>query len=1134
MNIKCPNCQNEIKMSIPVIPPNGVKIKCPSCREFFQYTGEELDSNDNELDPNDFDDLEWNEESEPSEEESPSALDGLADFVSEIEEMTEDAPPSSTPSEEQENIDPLAGLVAELELMTNDEDDDDDDETSYYVKRSEDKIFGPFNVSTIQNMLEKGQLSGQEELSPDGDFWSPMVDWSEFRDLLLSKGLNAVTTQNNQATPEKKEEPSTFQARPVQPTQADVEEWDIEDLKEEASSVRATKTQTKKTTPNPFASQAQTNSDGVTVTFEEPSTPISPPTRVSQGVIRSALKQEVLEKEIADSEKKLPKPVIYGGIGIVVLIIVAIVFYLLQPGEMKKLQLVTNQNKAFQQDTYKKYTRQLLPKFRRQALRYPKNVNAQIYYAIALATILENYHPQRKFKKILKKIIAKLPPKQKEIPYSPIRKKLNALYELSKKHTRIPLAWSKTIPKSSPDYNLALYVKAKTSYLRKHFKSAIKIISQLLQKSPQHTRAHYLKGLSFLRLKQWDSAFDAFYKATLSSSAHLPSYLFLLEIENKVPKQKIRYQVLKKTAQTIFSKTKHYHLKSLYYQILAKKAEQQKDYAQTNKWLSLALKYNPRNYKLLRKRPLIIFLSRAYAQEQKTLLKMTVHRNVTAAQFYLRVLYRLQNWSAAQEWFLVHFKKYKKDPTINYLRGLIQYTQQRLPLAINNLDKSIELSLNKHLPARLLIAIILWEKNKKDKALKIWKKIQKEELDNHKIPTKKDKKAHKKAKLPYWQLDLDMLKIKMLQLLGKKTETFALLQKLHKLYNNDEQINNLLGSELLSQQKYEQAKQYLEKTLKIFPKNLNSLKGLALIYEQTASLKQAIKYYQQCVKIDNRNADLYFRLGRAYFAVKQYKKALSSLTSAQNLDNKIAAIYYYKARIYQHDKESPQRIQNAYEKAIELAPTKRIYLYRLAHFLTKQTKMQEALRIYTRLLRNRKQSKKEKAEVLFERGKLFLDVNMARQALRDFKKVYRMQKQTPKLMQYLGDANNSLKRSSRAIRWYKRYLRLLRKRYRSDITPIEKRKLRLTQSVIYGKLGQIFQDRNRRKQAIRAYKQAIRYNKKAFSYYRNLGYLYKDHKRWGSCIRAFSKFLRKAPPRHMDRREVQYDLRACRQAQFGQ
>ncbi len=1134
MNVTCPYCHNEINISLPVVPPGGVAITCPKCRESFQFTGEEsLEEGSSEV-------LSEAPSSAPPQAEEDS-YSGLADFVSEFEDLAEEGNEAQASDAVS---DPLAGLVAELEQMTAEDDDEDDDETTYYVKRSGGKTFGPFGVATIQEMLEKGQLSGQEELSPDGDFWSPMVDWSEFRDLLLSKGLNAVTPTEE----EEEAEPSSLPQRPSYEEKMasidETEEWDIEDLKEEVSSVQEAAQKSKGSSlfgrkrkdEKEDAQNIMTTSDGVMIAFEEPDEPVSPPKRAHQGVVRSALKKEVLERELAESEKKLPKIAIIGG-AIGLLAIIGVVLFFLFSSEKKPshIPLITDQSKAFSLDSYAYYRQHLLPKFRNQAKRYPHNVDAQIHYALALLATLENYRPLPKLYKTLKQIIEKLPPKKKDVPQTPLRLKVNALFALYRGQTHTALQWANDVSQTSPHYFVALYTKGKIFYLQHRYKAALSPLSQLLKKFPQHARGHYLRGLCLLKLKKWKAAFDDFYKATLASKQHLPSYIALLRLEEKVPSQKIRYQVIKKTALKIFAQAQHSRLQNIFYRLQAIQAEKKHDYVRANRWFSLALKYNPRDRLALKRKPLIIFLSRHYQKGQTELLNMTKKRNPTAAAFYLRVLHRIQNWSAAQEWFVVNMKKYKKDPTIWYWRAFIEFSQQRLPLAVKYIEKSAILTDDHYLPAKVLEAIIFWKMKKTKQALKHWEKIQEEEaaLLAKQKATKK-KRTRKKAKLLYWPFDLDFIKVEFYRISGKQEKLLSLLNKLHRQYKTDELINGYLGEILLQKQEYEKSKQYFLAALKIMPKNLKAIKGLALVHEQLAELQQAAQYYKKYIKLNTLDGEIYFRLGRVYFALKKYKKSLENLRMAQNLNDKIAALHYYKARIFEFQKATPRRIQEAYERAIELAPKKRSYLYHFARFLSQRGKLERALAIYTRLLRNRQQTKQQKAEVYFERGKLFLEVKMARQAIRDFKKVYRLDRKAKDIMAYLGDAYASIRRYSQANRWYKKYLRILRRKTKEALSPQEKQKWKLIQAKIYGKLGQLHQDRNRASQAIRYYRMALRLNPQAFQYYRNLGYLYKDRKRWSSCIRAFRKFLKKAPPNHMDRREVTYDLRGCQQAQFGQ
>ena len=54
----------------------------------------------------------------------------------------------------------------------------------FHVRRRTGKIFGPFEEGVVLKMLESNQLSGNEDVSADGDSWSPMGTVPPFSEVI--------------------------------------------------------------------------------------------------------------------------------------------------------------------------------------------------------------------------------------------------------------------------------------------------------------------------------------------------------------------------------------------------------------------------------------------------------------------------------------------------------------------------------------------------------------------------------------------------------------------------------------------------------------------------------------------------------------------------------------------------------------------------------------------------------------------------------------------------------------------------------------------------------------------------------------------------------------------------------------
>jgi len=964
-----------------------------------------------------------------------------------------------------------------------------------------------------------------------------MVDWPEFRDQLLSEGVTALQ-EEAAAAPAPPATPSPAAAIPAPaptPLDATEEEWDIDDLEPISHT----------------APSEEFEFDADEVADFAPPEPVSPPTRKVPGNIRSALKDEVLQQELEGPNNKLPPTPVIAGIAALVLLLmgsgVYYFFFMGDGGPANTIKFKTNPQRAFRTDAYKTYKKVLLPRLRQQVERHPKSEQAQVLLGMGLASLLE-HHYDKALKLELANIVQRLSDVTKEKPATQARSWLEAMFAITKRRPKQALKWLKNIKPNSKYAVDALYAKATALCIRGQYKQAQKTFGALLKRRKQHARGLYGRGKCYLKRKQWSKAFQSFYGATLISKNHLPSYRALIELEPKVPEQKGRYKLLWEPAEKAFIASGHNKWTGQFFFSRAQKAFQGRQYEDAVKWLDQAIKFDKTNKRYLDKQPRYLFATRNYTRTINRLKKRIRETHPLVAEYYLRAAYRLSNWTAVRQWNIDARKKsFQKNVDIWYLRGLIQKVQNRIPLAVKYFTKALELSKQKHLPSKVSIASILQKTNQKEKAQQLWqqvldattKKDKDETKDDDKegkkpAPKGKAKKA-KKAQTPkraYHPLDLALAQAIFLRQAGDFEKIIPILKPFRKTYPRDEIVNGLLATCYMKQTQYSKAVKLFTLTFEVDPKNYEALMGLAEIAEKQGRLKEAKDSYLKLLKLNKRDAKVLYRLGRIYFSLKQYPQAQKSLERSNDFDGKIADVHYYLARINEIGKKPFSTVQEKYEKAIELDPKQRRYLYRFANYLYRQRQVDKALRIYTRLLRNRKQSKAEKAEVYFERGKLYMDVRAWRLAIRDTQRAQRMQPKKVEYILQLGEAYREARRFPQAAKWYRKYERALKSVSKDTLNEEQLKQRRVKLSKVYGRLGDISRERNKFKRAIRYYRRALRQDKNAVIYYRHLGYLYKDTKRWSQCIRVFSKFLKKAPRDHMDRREVQNDLRSCRSAQF--
>ncbi len=325
--------------------------------------------------------------------------------------------------------------------------------------------------------------------------------------------------------------------------------------------------------------------------------------------------------------------------------------------------------------------------------------------------------------------------------------------------------------------------------------------------------------------------------------------------------------------------------------------------------------------------------------------------------------------------------------------------------------------------------------------------------------------------------------------------------------------------------------------MKTWSKDDKSIQGLAEALSAQKKYKEAIPYFIDALKVNPNDANNNFGLGRMYYMTKKYKLALQYLKQGLERDEKNAEAHYYTALTLEALGETNlNRIEEHVIRATTLDPTNLKYLFQLARLYMKNRQTKKALRIYYRLLRKRSLNKEQKLEILLERGKLHYDMKFWRLALKDFKKLQRLNPQNTIMLRWIADCYRQMNRRGQAVTWYQRALRDFKKRRpetpeKGIVTP-ELQKWKQKIASIYERLGDLEKTRGRNRQAIRWFSQAVKFNPDNYNNYRNLGYLYKDRRSYGRCVSYFKKYLKLAPAKDFDRPEVERDLSACKGSRY--
>jgi predicted Zn finger-like uncharacterized protein len=1023
-------------------------------------------------------------------------------------------------------IDGLDDLFQELDALN--AESSQAQQKTYYVRGQKGNIFGPFPVEIIAGMLKTGQLTGVEEISPDNDFWSPMGDWPEFREAVLSLS-SKETEAAEQATAANKKKPLSEQQPPdlldFSSPQAPSEDeddvsWEETPLAKTPETAAATGAE-QKLPPLPSS---------------EPEIPTI--TRQASRRIRSALRDDVAESGVfsgtfsLEQVKKISfapenrKWLLLGGVGFTLLIasIVALVAIIRAPKTKTYRSVQISLTRSFALDLYEDYNHQLLPRITKELMAEPDHPQLLYYRALVLAMLAENYHTTPNVMAKLQKAMDELPrPDDTQKKHRPTFLEMWArgMYALATKKGRDAQNWAAQMAKAEPTEPAHLYIEAKALQLLALDAQALTAYDKALKAMNTPARINYAKGQLFLKQKKWIEAFDAFYQTTLLNPNHYPSYLELVKLENEVPSYQARYEKIWQQTEKVISKIKQSNLSAQFLYFRAMRDQRQNDHHEALRWLLRALQEQPSNTQFQQKLPSFYLATYNYEGTinfLEKMLKLPGKIEPEMAWTFLQVLFRVHRSQDASARFSTLMDRCATcNKSYNFLlwRARVEEAMQLHQHAAQSIDEGLAIKPDSVALLAMKVRVLI-KANHKELAKQALEKVEKLEPQD---------------------LFDRINKAETFLMLERYEDALKAIEPVFSKYPKDEYLNRIGGLIYKKLKQPERAEQHFSKALEVWAHDLDSIRAMAQVIDLQQKYAQAIPYVLKIIEAYPREHLPYMQAGRLYYFTKQYELAQQRLIQALDIDNRLPEAHFYLASTYEDNKHPDvKRIQEHYEQAHRLAPKERKYLYRLARFYYKQQNIKESLRLYSKLLRATDLSKQQQADILYERSKLLLEMQQWQPALNDLNKILRLQPERTELIRMIADCYRELGRSTQAIVWYRKAIAHYLKNKPRSMDPAlispEETKWKKDLGEMYSKIGDLYRTRNQLREAIKWYKSSVSMDLNILSSYRILGYIYKDLKNWGMCRKYLGIFLKKAPANHIDRSEVSFDLRACREAQF--
>ena len=151
----------------------------------------------------------------------------------------------------------------------------------------------------------------------------------------------------------------------------------------------------------------------------------------------------------------------------------------------------------------------------------------------------------------------------------------------------------------------------------------------------------------------------------------------------------------------------------------------------------------------------------------------------------------------------------------------------------------------------------------------------------------------------------------------KTTEAFC--YKILSIDRNHFDSLSLLANIFAINRNFDKAKEFLEKAIKIQPKNMNILNNLGAAYKGLGKSEEAINFYQKVLEIDSNHTNANYNLGIEFYKLKELKKAKNYLVKTIKIQPNYTLAHFSLGNLQKEFKEF-KKAKLSYLKAIELRP----------------------------------------------------------------------------------------------------------------------------------------------------------------------------------------------------------------------
>jgi tetratricopeptide (TPR) repeat protein len=140
---------------------------------------------------------------------------------------------------------------------------------------------------------------------------------------------------------------------------------------------------------------------------------------------------------------------------------------------------------------------------------------------------------------------------------------------------------------------------------------------------------------------------------------------------------------------------------------------------------------------------------------------------------------------------------------------------------------------------------------------------------------------------------------------------------------------------------YELAEEFINKALKIDPKDSSALNNLGQVFVSDLQLDKGIECFQRALKIDTNNSLIYRNMGRALMRRRRDEEALEAFQKSMEIDSSETEAYYHFAAVLRN-MEKLVESEDFVRSALKQFPKEPLLLCELSNNLQGQFEFEEA------------------------------------------------------------------------------------------------------------------------------------------------------------------------------------------------